>query len=357
MPDPQSSTGPTPTGADAAVTQATDTPATAATDGAATATDATTQGAQQQDGNSAQSSSAGADGANKDSPLKLEDVVRNAANKSKKGEQATATPAKANGQETATAGEPTTGKPADAEPPFHKHPRWQEQLGKVRDLTTRVEAAEPKAQEWDKVTNFMQVNQLTPEEVAQGFQIMALIKHQPEKALEALAPFIEQMELQTGKRLPADLQTQVNDGRLDPTTAAELTRTRAQAEATKAENERLQQQRSQDLAAQSRVQIQNAVAQWETDIRARDPDYKVKERVVMAHVRAALATERPSTPEAALKVVEAAYKQASEDLAPIVAARRPTASAPTSSQSTTRAQPVPQTLHDVVRLAAAGGTR
>lgn len=354
--DPESSTEPTPSGADTQEPQLeTSAPATAAPEATTPEKPADTPNAGGEDAKPAESSTA--EGVNKDQPLDLASVVRNAAAKLKEDPKVSKSPAETSGQDTKTAPDAEAvakAKEAGEDVPFAKHPRWQEVLGERKTLRKEVESLKPQAEEWGKVTAFMEVNRLTPEEVAQGFTIMALIKHDPAKALQALAPFIEQAELQVGKRLPPDLQKQVDDGQVTQEVASELSRTRAQNQALQANTETQQRQNENMQAEQRAGVIKNAVVQWEQGISAQDPDYKLKQRVVMAHVRAALATSRPQTAEQAIEICKKAYETASEDVKPLVAKRAPTPPNPGSLHSSTRAAAVPQSLLDVVRQAAGG---
>ena len=354
MPDLNSSTGPTPDGAETSTTQLEQTAAATA------APEAQAQGGTQdppaaggEDAKAAQSSSA--NGVKQDQELDLAAVVRNAAKKQDPVKEAPKSPDGAGGQDTSVAPKPDAKADAqqgDENVPFAKHPRWQEVLRERNGFRKEVEALKPQAEEWGKVTTFMEVNRLTPEEVAQGFQIMALIKHDPVKALQALTPYIEQMETITGKRLPADLQKQVDEGHVTQEVASELSRTRAQNQALQQNSQQTQQQLEAREAQQRNANIQSAVVTWEQGIAQKDPDYKLKQSVLRAHVRAALADNRPATAEEALKICQKAYEAASEDLKPILAKRQPTPANPGSSNSSTRATAVPQTLRDVVRQAS-----
>lgn len=358
MPDLDSSTGPTPSGADTQDTQLEPTPAAPAVDaGAAPETPADPSDAGGEDANAADSSVA--EGVKKDPPLDLASVVRAAAKK--EDPKAPKSPDGADSQDAATVtktdAEKAAAKEAGEDVPFAKHPRWQEVLKERKDLRKENEALKPDAEEWSKVVTFMNVNQLTPEETAQGFQIMALIKHDPAKALQALAPYIEQMEMLVGKKLPADLQKQVDDGAVTAEVAQETARLRVSNQSLQATNEQQQQSQQRQAAEQRAQAINGAVTQWEQGKAAQDPDYKLKQPVIKARLITALATKRPATAEEALKICNEAYALASEDLKPILAKRAPTPKNPGSSSSSTRAAPVPSSLLEVVKIAAAGGQR
>ena len=71
--------------------------------------------------------------------------------------------------------------------PFHKHPRFKE----VIDQRNKYREG---AEQYEQITGFLAQNNLSAEEAAQGFQIMALMKNDPAAALDALSPFVQQLE-------------------------------------------------------------------------------------------------------------------------------------------------------------------
>ena len=71
--------------------------------------------------------------------------------------------------------------------PFHKHPRFKEVIDQRNSFRDRAE-------QYDKITDFLDTNNLSAEEAAQGFQIMAMMKSDPKAALDALNPFVQQLD-------------------------------------------------------------------------------------------------------------------------------------------------------------------
>ena len=91
--------------------------------------------------------------------------------------------------------------------PFHKHPRFKE----VIDQRNKYREG---AEQYEQITGFLAQNNLSAEEAAQGFQIMALMKNDPAAALDALSPFVQQLGIQSGITMPGDIQSKVEDGYL-----------------------------------------------------------------------------------------------------------------------------------------------
>jgi hypothetical protein len=251
-------------------------------------------------------------------------------------------PAASEAESTATANPEEQAKD-ESEVPFHKHPRWQEML---RERDTYKAGHE----QYQQIQQFMTANALEADEVATGFQIMALMRQDPGKALEMLQPYMQSLELVTGKRLPEDLAQRVDDGLVDQETARETARLRIEAEQRRAREAAEAQHRSVEAQQTSVQTIQSAVKAVETEIQAGDPDYSRKQAFVMDRVRALIIEERPQTPEQAVAIVRRAHSEISDRLKPMVQ-RKPVQTV-TSGVASTQSRPEPKSLLDVVRQAA-----
>lgn len=289
--------------------------------------------------------------------LTLQDVIKTAIDE----QRAAATPAAADAKKTEAdqaasdaAKEPEGDKAAaDKEelPPFHKHPRWKEVVGERDTLKTKLAEVEPDAQQYRKITGFMQEHELTPAEVAEGFQIMALMRKDPAAALKALSTHVQQLQLYTGERLPDDLDRKVQDGQVDRETAQELSRTRIAASQAQAGLQQTVRQTAEQQESGRRQAIGSAVSQWETQIRSQDPDYSRKEQLVMDRVRVKLAEKQPADANEALQIAAAAYKEISDLLRPIARPATTSVRPVSSSLSSTQARPAPKTMLDAVNAA------
>lgn len=190
--------------------------------------------------------------------------------------------------------------------PFHKHPRFKE----VIDQRNKYREG---AEQYEQITSFLSQNNLSAEEAAQGFQIMAMMKNDPAAALEALNPFVQQLGVQSGITMPGDIQSKVEDGYLDEDAGRELSRLRAEAARERQMREQMQGQQQQ---AQAQAELHNlaaTVTDWEERTRASDPDYDLKQDEIDDRVRV-LVTERgrPQTPEQAIAMAKEAYDSVNE---------------------------------------------
>lgn len=186
--------------------------------------------------------------------------------------------------------------------PFNQHPRFKELIAEKNEL-------KPMADNFRQITDFLSTNNVSAEEAAEGFKIMALIKNDPVAAREALQPWIDDLDLYAGNTFPDDIREKYEQGHLDEAAAQELTRSRKAAELAQGQQalmqERLTQQDQQarldDLAA--------VVTDWEDRRKQSDPDYSLKQDEMDDRVKA-LVSEfgQPQDAEQAIQLVEAAYQ-------------------------------------------------
>lgn len=280
----------------------------------------------------------------------LLDVVKNVANKGKTDVASSATGSEGSTAEDSNAGEKAvkddaaSKQKAEDKLPFHNHPRWKQ-------LVQERETFKSRSDEYGKIETFMSANRLTPEEVAQGYQVMALIKNNPVEAYRVLQGHLHNLAPIVGETLPEDIEKKVEMGDVDVESAKELARARAHANFLAAQQQQaLAEQQAQDFNAKQAT-TRDAVMGWEENMKRRDPDYSAKQKFVMDRVRGVLQTVQPQSPEEALSIVQRAYEDVSKDMSAFIPKRPSTVLM--SSASSVSAQPQPKTLLDVVRIAAA----
>jgi hypothetical protein len=229
---------------------------------------------------------------------------------------------------------------ADKKLPFHNHPRWKEMI-------TERDAYRAESDEFRKVTTFMSSNGLSTEEVAEGFQIMALMKTNPVAAHKMISEYKSRLDAFVGATLPPDIQKKVEEGYVDEESAKELAMLKAQHGLYQQQQANVMQQRDQ----QSRGNIHSAVVGWEQQMRVKDPDWSAKQEMVIDQVKLMLQAEKPSTPEEALALVERAHSTIKERLSRFAPQRRPVTNV-SSSTSSAHATAQPRSLLEAVRLGA-----
>lgn len=229
---------------------------------------------------------------------------------------------------------------ADQKLPFHNHPRWKE-------VVAERDAYRTDADQYRQITTFMSSNGLSTDEVAEGFQIMALMKTNPAEAHKKISEYKSRLDAFVGEKLPEDLSQKVQDGFVDAETAKENARFRAERE--------LQQQRQafamQQQQVQNQQQMHSAVVNWEQQMKVKDADWAAKQDLVTDQVRLMMATNRPSTPDEAVQLVEQAHQIIRERLSRFAPQRKPVTHV-ASASSSANAVAQPKSLLEAVRLGA-----
>lgn len=239
--------------------------------------------------------------------------------------------------------------------PFNKHPRFRELVKEKNTYKVQATEYEADAKQYRQIQEFMQVNNLTADEVAKSLDMLAQMKNgDPSKAYELMQARLDELALHVGKRLPADLEEKVEQGYIDRETAQALYQQQASAQ-REAEQARTQLERRTEQDQRAQVQsMASAVAAWEQATKASDPDFDLKAELVKDRVRAYVASSgMPKTAEEALKVSKDAYEAVTQTLLRVrgdKAPMRPAVGGKTNGSIAAE----PKSLLDVVRRASAG---
>ncbi len=180
--------------------------------------------------------------------------------------------------------------------------------------------------------SFLKENDLSHEEANTLFDIGALMKTDPMKALAAITPYYNQLLEVTGNVLPADLQESVKLGYITEKHALDLSRARASSQNLAHRNNVTQEKYQRKEAVQHRQQqtshIQSAIASLEKGWESSDPDYKVKSTRILERIKLRLLeAERngslPKTPEEAVKVAQTAKKEIDSEMSSFLVKKKP----------------------------------
>jgi len=222
--------------------------------------------------------------------------------------------------------------------PFHNHPRWKEMIGERDSL-------KPRAEQYDKIMGFMRSNGLTPQEMAEGLRVMALMRNNPAEAYQSIQGYAQRLAEMTGDKLPDDVKERLESGLIDDDSAKELARLKAERRAAEEQAVRMQQEA---LVANQRA-MHDAVATWEKRERAKDPDWDSKYEMVKDRVVSIMSQERPANPSDAIKVASRALAEVNDRLRPL-AGRSGNVRTPISSVSSSSTRQAPRSLEEVVRM-------
>lgn len=231
--------------------------------------------------------------------------------------------------------------------PFHKHPRFQH-------LMRRMKTYKVDAERYQNVQGFLDKNGIAPEEAAEGFTIMAAMRQDPVKAWEMLKPHVQLLLQAAGEVLPEDLSKRVQDGELTVEAARELAKANARVRNVEAGRTFEQQQRERQEQQERAKSIHDTAITWAQDRAKKDPNFDAKQPALMREVAYLQQIEgKPDTPEGVKAQLEKAYKAIAPAIRPnttpapkVGEAVRPRVAASTGASGT--AQPRPASTLDII---------
>lgn len=251
------------------------------------------------------------------------------------------------------ADEPTEDEKNAWKPKTRK--RFEKLQTQLKENREALEKAEVDAGHYRSFVNYLEVNRISQDEANELFNIGALLKNDPHKALEAIEPYYQSLLQQTGRVLPHDLQQQVQQGFITEQHAQELSQLRMREQTgqqlarERANHEQEQQLRSQQ---QTHAQSLSALSQWEKQWADTDPDYQaiktqVQDRLELLLNRAAASNTLPRSPHEAVALAEQARSEVQAEFRKY-RPKKPV-SAPVDGSGSARGNPAPQSTLDVIR--------
>lgn len=212
---------------------------------------------------------------------------------------------------------------ADTRERFEKlQKRYYQKEQKIVFLEGKLKEVEADATFKHQYDNFCRTNGISEDEANTLFDIGALMKNNPIKALEKLTPYYNQLLQVTGNVLPPDLAQQVKDGYINEPHAYEISRQRAMIHHNNvmAETRTVQQQQAtqQDYQKLS-TDIQGALANLESTWQKSDPDYKLKssriqDRMKLTWLDMSQKRQMPRSKEEAVQIAERVKKEVEREL-------------------------------------------
>jgi len=258
---------------------------------------------------------------------------------------------------------PETPEEAEKPPPFHKHPRWQSMVAERDGFRAEAEGLRENAGRFEQIQAYQTRYELSNEEVAEGYKIMALMRQDPAGAYAALQPYISRLEEFMGVTLPEDLAEDVERGAITGERAAELAAARSRATFSQgreaATRARVERQSQYETVSRAAAAVGSAVEGWVNSWRGSDPDFDAKHGPVHDRIEVLISRAEKSgqaiTPDGAL----AMCKQAKIDVDAQVKALTPKGKARTERRSDLDRDPTsvsaqPKNIKDAIRLAASG---
>jgi hypothetical protein len=231
-----------------------------------------------------------------------------------------------------------------------------------RDKT--IEQIKPKADQFDRVVDFVRDAGLVPNEVNQLFDIGKNLKHNPRAAYDQIKPVYEQLQRMFGDVLPDDLQDQVKKGLITAPNAKALAEARTNAAVAEQQATRMRERQEQDRQAAANTQhvgeVRTKVSEWETSKEKADPDWKLKQPHVMRAIensllRRAQTGGSPPTAAEAVEIAEKALTDINAEFKALAPRKREVKSPTDAASSRSTAQPASMLEAARAGLAKAAG--
>lgn len=217
-------------------------------------------------------------------------------------------------------------------------------LGQRKEASAALDAVQPELSAHRQLVGYLEQHQLAPDDVNLLLGVGAALRRGDYASfLDGLEPY-RQVALQAlGRTAAPDLQAQIDDGSMSEDAARELTRTRMEAARHRAEAETQTQRLSERDTQALQGQVSRAVQDWENALRARDPDYALKETLIQSTSRGLLAAAGGlRSPADAVAIAQRAYDEVTAAFTrgrPAPRPTRPALSSASNAASSASAQP------------------
>ncbi len=243
--------------------------------------------------------------------------------------------------------------------------RFRKLNSDVRARDQLVQQLGPKAEEFDRLDQFVRSAGLSPTDVQGTLRLASQLRSDPHAAYEALLPIMQHLETAIGNVLPTELAQRVQAGYLTEQDALAMSRAASQASFSRQQLEQERVQHQEWAQRQERQQqldtAVSSVENWEKQQATRDPDWHLKQADIRELVELEVGRKRlsdqswlPSNDEA-LKITKAAYDRVNERLRRFVPKPQAMARDPSGGGASPNSQPQPKDMLDVVRMAASRG--
>lgn len=186
------------------------------------------------------------------------------------------------------------------------------------------------AARYERFENYMQANNIPPDDANRALELTALAQRNPEEFFAKLGEIYENFAITLGKKLPPDLQKEVDEGYMGEAQARAAAKDRT--DKARAERERDQERTVNQVAARENAQKQSAdfVARWFEDVATRDPHLEQKSDAIVGEMmRLQQVSGAPENLREVKMLLDAAYDNVSKRMS--VRPKTPTGPVPGAS--------------------------
>jgi hypothetical protein len=240
----------------------------------------------------------------------------------------------------------------DASVPLHKIERFRELLTESKSLKGQLDAVRPAVDRLAEINDAARRIGLTPDDVAELMTAPIVAKDDPAKAHEILSRFASRFAEASGKELPGDLQTAVDDGEISEERAREVAQLRAAAKRAETERQVTSEDNTRREVEERLGKIVTAVNGFQRQIMTSDPNYTpAKHQMVKEAMELLIVREgRPDSPEKAVELAKRAHETVTSRLKELAPSPRQLRQ-PSGRRINSPAQGTPKTMREAVERA------
>ena len=264
--------------------------------------------------------------------------------------------------EQATAGEDDASKPELGEITDEELKRYgpktqariKQLLDQRHEKHQEVEALKPKAVQYDAIMQFAEASRLSKEDVGSIMELGSLVRNDPEKALQRLAPIVQHLQELTGHILPAEVQERVRLGYISEEDARRLVKSEKSTALTREQLDQARQDQEREAEAAALKELQQTAKttaeSWEAARKRTDPDWQLKQRRIGELTE--LEVRRNGFPETKAKMVElldSVYANVNQEMSRLLP--RPAAIKPVTGTASAQATSEPKTSQEAAMRA------
>lgn len=154
--------------------------------------------------------------------------------------------------------------------------RFKEVNSTKTELEKRWNEVQPVIDAQKALNEFCQSNNVTPEEFEYWVNVAALVKTNPQRALEFLKPQLEQLQSFTGDRLTPELQAAVDNGEISLDWAKKIAASESQTKHQTKTAKLTQEQQSQRVQLEYSQSLDSALTKWIESKQTKIPEFKPK---------------------------------------------------------------------------------
>lgn len=154
--------------------------------------------------------------------------------------------------------------------------RFTEVNTKAKQFEGKVKELEPLAEAQRGVAEHCMQHEITPEQFRDWMDIAALANVDPKQALEKLKPVLDRLQGATGDKLPAELQTAVDNGDISLDYAKRLVQAESKSKYSDRQVQKTQEQVFAEKQQQFAQTMRQSVSSWIDTKKGSDPDFAPK---------------------------------------------------------------------------------